>query len=87
MSRFKNSYSLVNVENRFKENHQFTSTAIWRYCDSANNPVEFITKQGSKINVLQEKSIWWHEPTYLFKSKGQWQGNYDITPEYCHIES
>ncbi len=62
------------VANRVSEILRASSTAQWRYIDSANNPADFASRV-LKVDLLLKEQMWTFGPPFLIRSQEEWPNN------------
>ena len=60
---FEKSFNVF-VENRVQEIKRLSNKLSWWYCESENNPIDFLTKMGFPLSQLKEKKYGGRDLTF-----------------------
>ncbi|XP_064471859.1 uncharacterized protein LOC135386067 [Ornithodoros turicata] len=59
------------VANRVQEIQSSSDTRLWRYCPSADNPADLLTR-GIFVKKLASSDLWWRGPPWLSEDTTCW---------------
>lgn len=73
------------VANRISEIQELTETCQWGHVNSTENPADILSRGTSSL-ILQNHSLWWNGPSWLYNDSIHWPQPLSESAEECNME-